>query len=124
MPPRRRDECLWGDDQRRYQWHRCPAGSGIVRNAGTISGGTKSISFIGTGTNTLILQTGSVLNGNAAGSTVAGATNKLILQGSGTVNNDFTNFNSLDIEASDAWVLNGNSTVGATTVNSGTLGGR
>ena len=34
------------------------SGSGIVRNAGTIAGGTRSISFIGTGPNTLILQTG------------------------------------------------------------------
>ena len=34
------------------------AGSGTVRNAGTISGGTNSVNFFGTGTNTLILQTG------------------------------------------------------------------
>ena len=59
------------------------------------------MSFIGTGPNTLILQTGSVLIGNAAGSTEAGATNNLVLQGSGTANNDFTNFNSLNMGASD-----------------------
>ena len=94
------------------------SGSGIVRNAGTIAGGTRSISFIGTGPNTLILQTGSVLNGNAAGSTGAGAINNLILQGSGTANNDFTNFNSLNMGASDSvWVLNGNSKVGAATIS-------
>jgi outer membrane autotransporter protein len=94
------------------------SGSGIVRNAGTIAGGTRSISFIGTGPNTLILQTGSVLNGTAAGSTGAGAINNLILQGSGTANNDFTNFNSLNMGASDSvWVLNGNSKVGAATIS-------
>ena len=94
------------------------SGSGIVRNAGTIAGGTRSISFIGTGPNTLILQTGSVLNGNAAGSTEAGATNNLILQGSGTANNNFANFNALNMGASDSvWVLNGNSDVGTATIN-------
>ena len=99
------------------------SGSGIVRNAGTITGGTRSINFIGTGTNTLILQTGSVLNGNAAGSTEAGATNNLILQGSGTANNNFASFNALDVGAErlTSWVLNGNSNVGTVTIN-GRLG--
>ena len=91
-----------------------------MRNAGTISGGTKSVNFFGTGTNTLILQTGSVLIGDAVGSTAAGATNKLILQGSGTVDNHFMDFNTLDVEASGAWVWNSNSAIDATTVNSGT----
>ena len=77
--------------------------------------------FSGTGTNTLILQTGSVLNGDAVGSTAAGATNKLILQGSGIVDNHFTGFNTLDVDASGAWVWNSNSAIDATTVNSGTL---
>jgi len=97
------------------------ASSGTVRNAGTISGGTKSVNFFGIGTNTLILQTGSVLIGDAVGSTAAGATNKLILQGSGTVDNHFMDFNTLDVEASGAWVWNSNSAIDATTVNSGTL---
>ena len=96
-------------------------GSGTVKNAGTISGGTNSVKFSGTGTNTLILQTGSVLNGDAVGSTLAGATNKLILQGSGIVDNHFMDFNTLDVEASGAWVWNSNSAIDATTVNSGTL---
>ena len=96
-------------------------GSSTVTNAGTISGGTNSVKFNGTGTNTLILQTGSVLIGDAVGSTLAGATNKLILQGSGTVDNHFTGFNTLDVEASGAWVWNSNSAIDATTVNSGTL---
>src|SRR5262249_4587998 len=96
-------------------------GSGTVTNAGTISGGTSSVSFNGAGTNTLTLQTGSVLNGDSVGSTTAGATNKLILQGSGTVDNHFTGFNTLDVEASGTWVWNSNSAIDATTVNSGTL---
>ena len=96
-------------------------GSGTVTNAGTISGGTNSVNFNGTGTSTLILQTGSVLIGDAVGSTAAGATNKLILQGSGTVDNHFTGFNTLDVNASGAWVWNSNSAIDATTVNSGTL---
>jgi outer membrane autotransporter protein len=96
-------------------------GSGTVTNAGTISGGTNSVKFRGTGTSTLILQTGSVLIGEALGSPAAGATNKLILQGSGTVDNLFTGFNTLDVNASGAWVWNSNSAIDATTVNSGTL---
>ncbi len=97
------------------------AGSSTITNAGTITGGTNSVKFTGTGTNTLILQTGSVLIGEALGSTAAGATNKLILQGSGTVDNLLTGFNTLDVEASGAWVWNSNSAIDATTVNSGTL---
>ena len=69
-----------GDDQRWRRWYR-DSGSGTVRNAGTISGGTNSVKFNPrTGTNTLILQTGSVLIGDAVGN-AAGATNKLILAG-------------------------------------------
>ena len=93
-----------------------------VTNAGTITGGTgASVLFAGTGTNTLTLQTGSVLNGDAVGSTSAGATNALILQGNGSANNNFLNFNTLDVQASGLWALNGVSAIGATTVDSGTL---
>ena len=88
-------------------------GSGSVMNAGTISGGTASVQFTGTGTNTLILKNSSVLNGDAVGS--VGATNQLILQGAGTANNNFRNFNTLDVQ--DAlWTLNGNSAVGTATI--------
>src|SRR5262249_13541013 len=74
-------------------------GSGIIRSAGTISGGMSSILFIGaTGTNTLVLQTGALLNGDAVGST-AGATNNLVLQGSGIASNNFLGFNTLDVQA-------------------------
>jgi outer membrane autotransporter protein len=94
------------------------AGSGTVSNAGIISGVTRSVNFTGTGTNTLVLHNGALLIGTAAGSTEAGATNNLVLQGSGTANNDFANFNSLNMGASDSvWVLNGNANVGTATIN-------
>lgn len=97
-------------------------GSGIVRNAGTIQGGTASVAFNGTtGTNQLILQTGSKLIGDATGST-QGATNKLELQGNGTADNNFIGFNTLDVNAdATGWVWNITASIGATQVNSGTF---
>ncbi|MCU1340461.1 MAG: putative outer rane autotransporter barrel precursor, partial [Bryobacterales bacterium] len=92
-----------------------------VTNAGTITGGTSSVNFTGGGANVLTLQTGSVLNGTALGSTAGGATNALILQGTGTANNNFVNFNTLDKQASGLWALNSSPTIGATTVDGGTL---
>ncbi|MGA2290055.1 autotransporter outer membrane beta-barrel domain-containing protein, partial [Bradyrhizobium sp.] len=95
---------------------------GTVTNAGTIAGtGGTSVHFAGPGSNTLILQTGSVLNGDAVGSTVGGASNALVLQGTGSANNTFRNFSTLDVQASGLWALNGVSTIGTTTVDSGTL---
>jgi outer membrane autotransporter protein len=96
-------------------------GSGIVRNAGTITGGTASVAFNGTGTNTLILQTGSVLNGDAIGS-AASTTNQLVLQGHGTASTNFIGFNTLDVQADTAWVWNTTANfTGGATVSSGTL---
>ena len=95
-------------------------GSGNVTSAGKISGTSgSSIVFGGTGINTLTLQTGSELVGAARGG--ANATNNLVLEGSGTANNDFVGFNSLDVQASGTWTLNGAATVGAATITSGTL---
>ena len=95
-------------------------GSGIVTNAGTITGGTNAVSFQpGATTNTLILQTGSVLNGAANGN--LGATNNLILQGNGTVSNAFSNFNSLDVQAVGSWTWNTTTNFDTTTVTSGTF---
>jgi hypothetical protein len=87
-------------------------GTGTVTNAGTITGATNSVLFVGSGPNALILQTGSVLNGDASGSTAAGATNALILQGTGTANNNFINFNTLDVQASAVWTLGGTVDIG------------
>jgi outer membrane autotransporter protein len=94
------------------------AGSGTVRNAGTISGSNVSVQFNGAGTNTLILQTGSVLTGDAIG---GAGPNQLILQGNGSADNNFLNFNTLDVQADNAWIWNNTSTIGATTITSGTL---
>ncbi len=93
-------------------------GSGSVRTAGTISGGTNSVIFTGGAgvTNTLTLQTGSKLIGDAVGSAAAGAINNLVLQGSGTANNNFENFNSLEVQNVANWKLNGDATVGAVTL--------
>ena len=97
------------------------AGGGAVTNAGTISGTIASVEFAGTGANTLTLQTGSTLTGDAIGSIASGATNALVLEGKGTANNNFDNFNTLDVQANASWTLGGNSTFGATTVSSGRL---
>ena len=92
-----------------------------VTNAGAISGTIASVEFAGTGSNTLTLQTGSTLTGDAIGSTAGGATNALVLQGKGTANNNFDNFNTLDVQANASWTLGGDLTFGATTVSSGKL---
>ncbi len=96
------------------------APGGTVTNSGTISGsggaGGQSVSFGGSGTNTLTLKTGSRLDGTAFGSTATGATNNLILQGSGIANNDFVFFNSLTL-SSASWTLNGQSFVGTATID-------
>jgi outer membrane autotransporter protein len=91
-------------------------GAGTITNAGTISG---QVRFAGTGTNTLTLQTGSVLNGDAFGS--LSATNNLILQGTGIANNRFAGFQTLDVQASGTWALNGDTEVATATVSSGAL---
>jgi hypothetical protein len=97
------------------------ASGAAVINAGAISGTIASVEFAGTGANTLTLQTGSTLTGDAIGSTAGGATNALVLQGKGTANNNFDNFNTLDVQANASWTLGGDSTFGATTVSSGKL---
>jgi hypothetical protein len=97
------------------------ASGATVTNAGAISGTIASVEFAGTGANTLTLQTGSTLTGDAKGSTAGEATNALVLQGKGTANNNFDNFNTLDVQANAGWTLGGDSTFGATTVSSGKL---
>jgi len=94
-------------------------GNGTVTNAGTITGGTNSVLFIGAGTNTLTLQTGSTLIGDAQGS--LNGTNRLELQGNGAADNNFLAFDNLDVNASGFWTLNGNSTIRAGAVSNGTV---
>ena len=93
-------------------------GAGLVTNAGTISGGKASVRFTGAGPNKLTLQDNSLMNGDAVGSTATGATNTLVLQGRGTANNNFLNFNSLDVQG-PKWELNGTASVGAATLFTG-----
>ena len=95
-----------------------------MTNAGTICGTTASVQFAGSGANTLTLETGSTLNGDAIGSTASGATNALILQGNGTANNNFDNFNTLNVQANADWRLGGDSTFGAATVFISVVGHR
>ena len=97
------------------------ASSATVTNAGAISGTIASVEFAGTGANTLTLQTGSTLTGDAIGSTASGATNALVLQGKGTANNNFDNFNTLDVQANASWTLGGDSKFSGTTVNNGSI---
>jgi hypothetical protein len=99
----------------------CTGSAERVTNAGTISGTIASVEFAGSGANILTLETGSTLNGDAIGSTASGATNALVLQGHGTANNNFDNFNTLDVQANAAWALGGDSTFGATTVSGALL---
>jgi outer membrane autotransporter protein len=108
-----------------------PTGSGVEMNGtldnfGTISARGDSahpataVQFFGTG-NTLILHTGSVLIGDAIGSTAANATNNLVLQGRGTADNNFSGFQSLKVQASTGWTLNGSVDVGTATIETGEL---
>jgi hypothetical protein len=95
--------------------------AGAVTNAGTIDGSFGSVSFAGAGANTLTLQTGSTLVGAAVGATASGSTNALVLQGNGVADNRFFNFNTLTMQGSGTWTLDGASTFGTATVSSGTL---
>jgi hypothetical protein len=96
-------------------------GGGAIVNAGTITGAKAAIVFSGFGANTLTLQSGSALRGAVIGSTAQGANNALVLTGSGITNNAFVNFNTLSMQGSGTWRLGGVSSIGATTVSTGTL---
>jgi len=91
-----------------------------VINAGTITGtGGTAISFDFNNTSNLILRTGSVINGNVV--SAVPFDDSLFLQGTGSANNNFTGWESLQVQASGLWALNGVSSFAGTTVNSGTL---
>lgn len=91
-----------------------------VINAGTITGtGGTAISFDDNTPSNLILRTGSVINGNVV--SAFSFMDSLILQGTGSANNNFTGWESLQVQASGLWALNGVSSFFETQVSSGTL---
>jgi hypothetical protein len=94
---------------------------GSVTDAGAISGGTHSVEFEGAGVFALTLTTGALLTGAAIGSTEKGATNKLVLLGSGKAEDGFLDFNTMSEKATGTWTLGGHSTVGESTIWTGTL---
>jgi hypothetical protein len=100
------------------------AGSGIVTNAGTISGGTHSVLFDpGTSDNRLVIVPGAVFKGAAD---ATGATNSTIelAKGSGAIsgigNSQFLGFDTLVDDNAAKWTLKGVSTI-ATVLNDGKL---
>jgi fibronectin-binding autotransporter adhesin len=91
-----------------------------VINAGTITGtGGTAISFDGNTPSFLTLRTGSVINGNVV--SAESFMDSLTLQGTGSADNNFTNWESLNVQASGLWALNGVSSFFSTQVSSGTL---
>ena len=95
-------------------------GTTTVFDSGTITGGTNAVQFAGTGANALTLQPGAVVNGNLVGSTAAGATTALTLKGSGEINGSIQHFTSV-ADQSGTWVLDGVSSLGPFTVQSGAV---
>ncbi|AMO95813.1 outer membrane autotransporter barrel domain protein [Collimonas fungivorans] len=91
-------------------------GSSTVINAGLLQSGSGTAVSMGTGVNTLILQTGSVINGAANGGGNAGS--KVVLQGSGTASNAFSNFATLQAQG-DNWTWSGNGVFTTAQIQSG-----
>ncbi len=101
-------------------------GASTLINAGLLQGDAGVAVDMGTGANTMILQTGSAIRGDARGG--GNAATRLILQGSGTADNAFSNFPTLLMQGSD-WTWAGSGTFNTATLQSGrfnltgTLGG-
>jgi len=93
-------------------------GATTVINAGLLQSGAGTAVAMGTGANTLILQTGSVINGAADGG--GNAATKLLLQGSGTASNAFSRFAMLQMQGND-WTWSGSGTFNTATIQSGRL---
>ena len=93
-------------------------GASTVLNAGLIQSGTGSAIAMGTGKNTLILQTGSQIVGTADGG--SGGSSVVILQGSGTASNAFTDFQTLQMQGA-LWNWAGTGTFNLAEVQTGTL---
>ena len=79
-------------------------GVSTVTNAGLLESASGVAVQMGTGLNTLILQTGSQIIGSADGG--GGSASTLILQGTGSVTNAFTRFQTLQAQGSD-WSWSG-----------------
>ena len=99
-------------------------GSGIVTNAGTISGGTHSVLFDpGTRDNRLIIKPGAVFKG-AADATGASNSTIELAKGSGAIsgigNSQFLGFDTLADDGGASWTLKGINTI-ATVLNDGKL---
>ncbi len=95
-------------------------GAGSITNGGTIEStdGGLAISFNGSATHTLNLDTGSVLGGNVQG---GGGTDNLVLMGSGTEDiGKFLDFETLTMQGS-TWSLTGTGAFGSTTAEDGLL---
>jgi outer membrane autotransporter protein len=93
-------------------------GASTVINAGLLQGNAGTAVSMGTGTNSLILQTGSVIIGAANGGGAAGTA--VVLQGTGTASNAFTGFPTLRM-AGDAWTFSGTGDFNLAEVQTGTL---
>lgn len=78
--------------------------AGVV---GTNHAGGNSVKFLGAN-NTLHLTTGSQLNGTAISSNVS---NRILLSGSGSEDDDFTGFDTLEMDGNN-WHLSGNVSLG------------
>ena len=96
-----------------------PATRTDITNTGTITGDNGTAILLGSGVNTLTLDTGSVLNGNVNGS--AGASDAVFLKGTGTEDSQFIAIETLAMQGSD-WTLSGALEFSnSVTVESGTL---
>ncbi|NYI01145.1 autotransporter outer membrane beta-barrel domain-containing protein [Cupriavidus plantarum] len=80
-------------------------GATTVINAGLLQGDAGLAVSMGSGANTLVLQSGSVIRGMADGG--GNAATALVLQGSGTADNGFARFATLHMQGDD-WRWRGN----------------
>lgn len=85
-----------------------------IDSSGTVQGATKALDLLG-GNDSLILRTGSNLVGTADGGT---GTDSLTLYGSSSENENFLNFETLDMNGA-AWTLSGTSSFTDLNINNG-----
>jgi outer membrane autotransporter protein len=92
-------------------------GNSTVINAGLVQSNVGLAISMGSGNDSLILQTGSVINGGADG---GAGTNSVTLQGTGTASNAFTNFQTLLMQGT-LWNWTGSGTFALAHVQTGAL---